>query len=397
MALNLLRISNSVKSLAPSGTVEIGDKVREMRRKGIDVIHFGVGDPDFDTPGHIREALEKAVKDGFTHYVESKGILDLREAISEKLLEENEVRANPDSEIIVTPGAKHAIFCTILTLTNPGDEVLIFDPSWVSYAPIIKMFGAIPVRISLKLENNFLIEKEEIEQKVSPKSKIILVNSPNNPTGRILKEKELKDIAEIAQKYRLFVISDEIYEKTIFDGNKNISLGSLTGMQDFTITVNGFSKAYAMTGWRLGYLAGPRNVVKEILKVHQHSSTCAPSFVQKAGVAALRGPQESVKEMAAEFEKRRDILLEEFSRIPDLRYAKPEGTFYVFPNISFTKRSSVEFARLLLEEAHVAVTPGVGFGGCFDSHIRIAFTTGKHEIREALKRMNQLIAKIVAK
>lgn len=377
-----------------SGTVEVTERVREMRRKGIDVIHFGSGDPDFDTPAHIREALEKAVQDGFTHYVESKGILELREAISEKLFKENGVKANPGNEIIVTPGGKHAVFCTILTLVNPGDEVLIFDPSWVSYEPMVKMVGAVPVKISLRQENDFLIEKGEVEQKISPKSKIILVNSPNNPTGRVFKEKELKAVAEVAQKYRLYVISDEVYEKIIFDGNKNISIGSFPGMQDLTITINGFSKAYAMTGWRLGYLAGPQNIVREILKVHQHSATCAPSFVQKAGVVALRGPQELVHKMAAEYQTRRDILLEGFSRIPGLTYTNPEGTFYIFPNISSTQYSSTEFARLLLEEAQVAVTPGVGFGKSFDSHVRIAYTMGEDKIREALKRMQQLMYKI---
>jgi len=391
----IINLSESVKSIAPSGTVEVSDKVRELKRKGFEVINFGGGDPDFDTPAHIREALEKAVKEGFTHYVESKGILELREAISEKLFKENGVSADPDNEIIVTPGAKHALFCTILTLVNPGDEVLIFNPSWVSYEPIVKMVRAIPIKISLKEENSFLIEKEIIEHKITSRSKIILINTPNNPTGRVYKERELQVIAEIAQKFNLFVISDEIYEKIIFDKNKNISIASLPGMKDLTITINGFSKAYAMTGWRLGYLAGPNKIVKEILKVHQHTATCAPSFVQKAGVAALKGPQDCVSKMSAEYEKRRNILLEGFSKIPGLSYIKPEGSFYIFANISLTKLSSIEFARLLLDQAQIAVTPGRSFGESFDSYIRISYTTKEEKIRDALNRMQIFISRIL--
>lgn len=394
MVIERIKISEQIKNIAPSGTVEVSDRVREFKRKGIEIINFGSGDPDFDTPEHIKEALKKAIKDGFTHYVESRGISELREAISEKLLKENNLHINPDKEIIVTPGGKHAIFCAILTLVNPGDEVIIFEPSWVSYDPIVKMAGAIPIKIPLQEKNGFLIEKEYLENKITPRSKIILINSPNNPTGRVFKEKEVNSIAEVAQKYNLFVISDEIYEKIIFDGNKNISIGSLPDMKDYTVTINGFSKAYAMTGWRLGYLAGAEKIVKEILKVHQHTATCAPSFVQKAGVAALKGPQDCVAKMCAEYERRRNILLEGLSKIPGLTYIKPEGSFYIFPNISITKLSSIEFANLLLDQARIAVTPGIGFGDFFDSYIRISYTTNEEKIREALQRMQKLISGI---
>jgi aspartate aminotransferase len=394
MAVHAANISNYVKSVALSGTVQVSDKVRELKRKGIEVIHFGSGDPDFDTPPHIREALERAVQDGFTHYVESKGILELREAISEKLSNENGLKVNPDSEIIVTPGGKHAIFCSIVTLVNPGDEVLIFDPSWVSYEPCVQIAGAVPVKISLNQENGFLVTQEQIEAQITSRSKAILVNSPTNPTGRVLTEKELKSVVDIAQKYNLFVISDEVYEKIIFDIKKHTSLASFPGMAERTITVNAFSKTYAMTGWRLGYLAGPKNIVREILKVHQHSMTCAPSFIQKAGVAALKGTQEPVLRMAAEFERRRNIILEGLAQIPELTYTKPEGAFYIFPNISSFKRSSIDFAYFLLEEGRVAVTPGVGFGQSFDTHVRISFTIKEDKIREALQCMKHACAKL---
>lgn len=394
MLIDQGKISDLVKNIAPSGTVEVSDRVRELKRRGIEVIHFGSGDPDFDTPEHIKEALKEAIKDGFTHYVESRGISELREAISEKLLKDNSIHTDPEKEIIVTPGGKHAIFCAILTLINPGDEVIILDPSWVSYEPIVKIAGAIPIKIPLREENGFLIEKEALESKITKRSKIILINSPNNPTGRVLKEREVIAIAEVVQKYSLFIISDEIYEKIIFDGNKNISIASLPDMKEFTITVNGFSKAYAMTGWRLGYLAGPDKIVKEILKVHQHSATCAPSFVQKAGVAALKGPQDCVRKMCLEYERRRNILIEGLSKILGLKYVKPQGSFYIFPNISFTKLSSTEFARLLIDHAQIAVTPGISFGESFDSYIRISFTAKEEKINEALHRMQKLMFQI---
>jgi aspartate aminotransferase len=394
MSFDPSRISQNVKSLALSGTVEVSDKVREMKRKGIDIIHFGSGDPDFDTPAHIREAAEKALRDGLTHYVESRGILELREAISEKLARENGITADPGSEIIVTPGGKHAVFCSILTLCNPGDEVIILDPSYVSYEPCVQIAGAHPVKVPLKEERHFRVTSEEIEKIITPRSKGIIVNSPNNPTGAVFEEKEIRAIASIAQKHDLFVISDEVYETLIFDGKRNLSIGSLPGMAERTITVNAFSKTYAMTGWRLGYFAGPKPIMSEAFKVYQHSMTCAPSFIQKAGVAALRGPQEPVRQMAAEFERRRNILAQEFAKIPGLTFVEPEGTFYIFPNISFTRLGSVDFAHFLLEAGRVAVTPGIGFGEAFDGYVRIAFTRKEDQIREALRRMKEALNKL---
>jgi len=359
-----------------------------MCARGIDVIHFGSGDPDFDTPAHIVEALEKAVRDGFTHYTESRGLGELRAAIAQKLLEENGIAADPGEGVIVTPGGKHALFCAITALVDTGDEVLILDPSWVSYSPSVRMIGGIPVHVPLRSADGFKIDEATLEQFVTPRSKLLLFNSPNNPTGRVHDRGELEAIASVARRHGLLVISDEVYEKLLFDDANTTSIASLPDMAHRTITVNSFSKSYAMTGWRLGYLAGPREIVREIAKVHQHSVTCSAAFTQKAAIMALQGPQECVTEMVTEFARRRDRVVAALRAVPGLDFHVPQGTFYVFLNVSRYGLSSAAFAQMLLERAHVAVTPGIGFGRAFDDHVRLALTQPQERLDAALMRIS---------
>jgi aspartate aminotransferase len=385
-------ISSRLAGVAASGTVETTEAVRQMRKRGIDVIHFGSGDPDFDTPVHIREALERAVRDGFTHYTESSGLVALREAIAQKLHVENLIDANPGDEIIVTPSGKHALFCATTALVDQGDEVLIFDPSWVSYGPSVEMVGGVPVHVPLSGSGGFRIDEASIERHITPRSKLIIFNSPNNPTGRVHDRGEIEAVASVARRHDLYVLADEVYEKLVFDGATTTSIASLPGMAERTITVNSFSKSYAMTGWRLGYLAGPRRLVAEISKVQQHSVTCAPSFTQQAAIAALRGPQDCVTQMVEEFRRRRDRVAQALSAIPRLRFHGPEGTFYLFLDISGYGRPSAAFARMLLDQAHVAVTPGKGFG--LDDHVRLALTQKQERLDEAVDRMARCLSSL---
>jgi len=382
-------ITKKMELIKPSATVAVSDKARDLMRKGKDIINLGGGEPDFDTPRHIIEAGIKAINEGKTHYVSSLGIPELRSLISKKLKNENGLSYDPD-EIIVSPGAKFSLYAAITALIDKGDEVIIFDPSWVSYEPIVQLAGGISVHISLKRENNFLISKETILEKITPNSRMILLNTPNNPTGRILTISELSAIAEVAKEKDLLVVSDEIYEKIIYDGNKHVSIGTLEDMIDRTIVINGFSKAYAMTGWRLGYVAAKGNLTKQILKVQQHAVTCAASFAQYAGIAALEGSQKIVNEMVSMYKTRRDIITEGLNSLPGVVCDSPEGAFYSFPNISGTGMSSMEFSDLLLTNAGVAVTPGVAFGQSGEGHIRLSFANSTELIERAIIKIQKL-------
>jgi len=380
--------------IKPSATMVISEKVRALKREGKDVIHFGIGDPNFNTPDHIKQAAMSALNQNFTHYTDGRGLLELRQAIAEKLLKENNIEADPATEIIVTPGAKHAIFCAILALIEVGDEVMYPIPGYVSYEPIIRIAGGTPVPVPLRKEEGFSLGEELLDDYYSPKTKLLLINSPHNPTGKVFSKQQMETIASWVKKKNIYVITDEIYEKIIFDKDKHHSIASLPGMKEHTVTVNGFSKSFAMTGWRLGYLAGPKYLVDNILKVHQHCATSVCTFVQKAGIAALTGPQEPIREMASEYEKKRNFIAKELSEIGGISFISPQGSFYVFPDISFSGLSSLEFAKRLLDEASVAVTPGIGFGDLYDDFVRLAFTRSMSEIREALKRMSTFLSKL---
>ncbi len=388
----MLRNLDAIKS---SGTMAISEKVRALKREGKKVIHFGQGDPDFNTPDHIKHAAIKALQENLTHYGDSRGILELREAIAEKLLRENKIEVDPATEIIVTPGGKHAVFCSILALIEPGDGVMFFDPAWVSYEPMVHITEGVPIRVPLhKEKDDFVFSESLLDELSDERTKLFILNSPHNPTGKVFSKKEIEIIASWALKKNAYILTDEVYEKIIFDPHQHWSIAALPGMKERTVTVNAFSKSFAMTGWRLGYLAGPKKVVNRVNKVHQHCATCTCTFIQKAGIAALKGPQEFISEMAREYEKRSNVVVEGLNKIRGIDLVRPQGTFYIFPDISATGLSSLKFGERLLDEVGVAVTPGIGFGESYDDFVRIACTNSMDEILEALKRMASFFAKI---
>ncbi|MEX2983084.1 pyridoxal phosphate-dependent aminotransferase [Streptomyces sp. C36] len=387
-------VATRFSGIEKSATYAVLELVHELRAKGVSVLDLGGGEPDFDSPEHVVAGAVDALHDGFTHYSPSRGLPELLTAISHKLREDSGVVADPATEIIVTPSAKHALFISLMTLLDPGDEIIIPTPSWVSYKSMAHLIGAVPVSAELSSENGFRITRELLERYVTDRSKAILVNSPNNPTGHTLTPEEAEDIASFARDHDLFVVSDEIYEKIRYNRAEHISVAALPGMAERTLTVNGFSKGYAMTGWRLGYVAGPAPVISEVLKVQQHSVGCAGSFVQRGGLAALTGDQGVIAEMADEYAARMALIVKGLNSLPGITCDIPGGGFYVFPDIRGTGfSSSAEFAEWLLTEAGVAVMPGTAFGPGGEGHIRLSFATSRDVIEEAVGRMARALAK----
>ncbi len=381
------RWAKKIDSLSESMTVAVSDRARELQQKGVKVVNLGGGDPDFDTPPHIVAAAVAAIDKGLTHYVASKGIPELRKAVAAKFQRENGVAYDPDTEVIVTASGKLALYIALAALLEPGDEVLYFDPAWVSYEPMIRMLDGIPVEVPLRPEENFALDGDVLKRRVSPRTKAMILNSPNNPTGRVLTPEELEVVARSAREHGYWVLSDEIYEHIIYDGRQHISLASLPGMRELTVTLNGMSKAYAMTGWRLGYLGAPAPLCEQILKVQQHVVTCAPSFVQAAGVAALQGPQRCVADMTAEYDRRRRFMTDALNAIPGVQCPLPEGAFYLFPKVDYKGLDSGALAEWMIEKAHVAVTPGSAFGRTGARNIRLTFATSMANLQLAAEQM----------
>lgn len=366
-------------------------KGRELKAAGYDVINLAGGEPDFDTPKHIQEAAFEAIRKGDTHYPTSHGTPALLDAIVAKLARENKVHGVQHNQIMVTPGAKWALFAAVAAVVDPGDEILVLDPSWVSYTPIVQLNRAVPVRIALRYEDNFTVTEEALRRAITPRSKLLMVNSPNNPTGRVLTRTEIEAICKVAIEHDLYVISDEIYEHILYEGAVHYSLAAEPGMAERTIIINGFSKAYAMTGWRLGWMAGPANVIKQARVLQTHSAQSAASFTMAAGVAALNGPQENVQMMTAAYAKRRKLVLDAFEEIPGLECRPIEGAFYLFPKFTHTNKSSIEISNILLEQVHIAATPGAAFGEAGEGHIRFSIA----ERTDLLEKMVERLAKVV--
>jgi aspartate aminotransferase len=383
--------ASRVRDLAPSPTLAVSDRARQLKAQGIDVIDLGGGDPDFITPEHIRAAATEAMNGGDTHYVASAGIPSLRKAIADKLRADNGIEVDPNGGVIVAPGGKQALFEAALAFVEPGVDVMIPEPAWVSYGSMVELAGGTAVPVSLNPDDNWRLTLEALSEAWTPETRVLLINSPNNPTGRVFDEAELAAIATFAQEQDLLVFSDEMYEKILYDGQRHTSIATLPGMAERTLVFNGLSKAYAMTGWRLGYVAGPQPFMQQIEKVHSHSVTCATSFVQKAGVVALNGPQEFISQMVAAWDRRRRNLAERLNAVNGVSCPLVEGAFYAFADIRGTGMTSTQAADLFLQEAHVAVTPGVAFGAAGEGHIRLSFATSDDLLEDAADRIGRVL------
>jgi len=382
-------LANRIKSVSGSATLDITARAKEMKKKGIDVISLAAGEPDFPTPEHIKKALYKAVEENFTYYTSSAGIPELREALAKKLNRENKIPCNA-SEVVVTPGAKQAIFNAVLSVVERGEEVIIPEPCWVSYAPIVKMAEGKPVFIETKAEDGFRIDTDLLKKKATSKTKLLIINSPSNPTGAVLTRKNLEEIADVAIDKNFFVLSDEIYEKIIYE-NEHVSMASLNGMKERVITINGLSKAYSMTGWRVGYACANREIISAMTNMQSHSASNATSFVQKAAVAAVTGSQDCVRDMVSEFKKRRDALVKLLNEIENVACTKPEGAFYAFPDFSHHEKDSVKLANHLLENAKVATIPGAAFGKSCAGNIRLSYAASMKNIEEGVSRIRKAL------
>jgi aspartate aminotransferase len=383
--------TSRVRDLSPSPTLAVSDRARQLKAQGIDVIDLGGGDPDFITPEHIRAAAIEAMNAGETHYVASAGIPALRKAIADKLRADNGIEVDPNGGVIVTPGGKQALFEAALAFVETGVDVMIPEPAWVSYGPMVELAGGTVVPVPLDPDDSWRLTSEALVEAWTPATRILLTNSPNNPTGRVFDDAELAAIAAFAQERDLLVFSDEMYEKILYDGQKHTSIATLPGMAERTLVFNGLSKAYAMTGWRLGYVAGPGSFLQQIEKVHSHSVTCATSFVQRAGVVALNGPQEFISQMVSAWDRRRRNLAERLSAINGISCPLVEGAFYAFADIRGTGMSSTQAAELFLQEAHVAMTPGVAFGAAGEGHVRLSFATSDELLAAAADRIGEVL------
>jgi aminotransferase len=363
----------------------------DLAQKFENAINLSVGEPDFPTPSHVIEASFRAVKAGYTHYTPNAGLMEFREAAAEKLKKENEIEVDPAGEIIATTGAMGALSIAVLTIINPGDEVLIPNPGFVSYAAQVALAEGKPIYYPTLIEGRFDIDLEKLENLISQKTKAILINSPSNPTGMVLGDKVLKRVAEIALENDLLVISDEAYEAIVYDGAKHVSIASLSEMKDRTISIFTLSKTHAMTGWRIGFATANEEIIKHMTKLQEHLCAHPSSISQMAAVAALRGPKDHIKMMVKEYTERRELVVKELNSIPGIKCPKPQGAFYVFPNIDAFKKSSQDFAMEILEKAKVIVVPGLAFGSKGEGHIRISYAVSKNKIKEAMLRIKGVI------
>jgi aspartate aminotransferase len=394
-------LSERAKKIKPSPTLSIDAKAKAMKAAGVDIVSFGVGEPDFDTPENIKEAAIQALKEGFTKYTPVGGIDPLKDAIIEKFKRDNNLNYTRE-EIIVSCGAKHSLYNIDQALLNPGDEVLIPSPYWVSYPDQVVLNDAIPVFVKTYESDSFMVRPEAIESSITKKTKALILNSPSNPTGLTYDKKTLEKIAEVVIRYGIFVISDEIYEKLTYDGFKHVSIASLDNeIKAKTILVNGLSKSYAMTGWRIGYAAGPKELITAMTNIQSQSTSNPTSIAQKAAVEALRGPQDFITMMLAEFDRRRRFLIGELNAIPGMSCLTPTGAFYAFPNTSKlydkstgerTISSSSDLALYLLEEAKVALVHGEAFGD--DDYIRLSYATSIGDIKKGIDRIRDAVGRL---
>ena len=380
-----MKTAERMGRLGTESAFEVLARAKALERQGKQIVHLEIGEPDFDTPAHIKEAAKRALDGGATHYGPSAGLPELREAIAKHVSETRGVPVAPD-QVVVTPGAKPIMFFTIMALVGQGDEVVYPNPGFPIYESVINFVGGTPVPIPLRESSEFGFDLELFEKSVGSRTKLIIINSPENPTGGVLDRSQIERIAAIARKHEVPVLSDEIYRQFLYEG-EFVSILQVPGLHRQTILLDGFSKSYAMTGWRLGYGVFPPELVEHITRLMVNSASCTASFVQLAGIAALQGEQAEVGRMVAEFKRRRDILVDGLNKLPGVRCPRPRGAFYVFPNIGGTRRSSAEVAERLLNEAGVAALSGAAFGAHGEGYLRFSYANSEDNLRAALERM----------
>jgi len=394
-------VSERAARIQPSPTLTMTARANAMKAEGIDVISFGAGEPDFDTPQNVKDAAIRALESGFTKYTATPGMIELRKAICEKLEKDNGLIYTP-AQIVVGDGAKFSLFSAVLALCNPGDEVIIPVPYWVTYTEQVGMAEGVPVFIETDESTGFKITAQMLKAAVTPKTKLLILNSPNNPTGAVYSSAELEAIAQVAVEEDFYVISDEIYEKIVYDGNRHVSIASFgEEIKKRTVVVNGLSKSHSMTGWRLGYAAGETEIISAMSRIQDHSTSNAVSFVQKGAVEALCGPQDFVEMMRHEFDERRKVMVAGLNAIPGIVCPDPGGAFYVFPNVSGlygqsfkgkTIDGSKAFAEFLLDEVKVSLVPGSGFGA--DRNVRLSYATSMANIKKGLERIADAVSRL---
>ena len=396
-----MNLSKKANSISPSITLEITGKANELKAQGVNVMSFAAGEPDFNTPKNIIEAAITAMDDGYTKYTKTSGRVELRKAICKKLHQENNLNYS-EEQIVVSTGAKQCLANTFLAILNKGDEVILQNPCWVSYTELIKLADGVPVIVNCDENDGYKLSAKNIEKAVTSKTKAILLNSPHNPTGIVYNKNELEEIAQIAKKYNLIIISDEIYEKLIYDGEEHVSIASLSeDAYERTIVINGLSKTYAMTGWRVGYTASSAKLAKIMSSVQSHMTSNVCSISQYAALEALTGPQDSINMMKNAFEERRNFMMKKLEEIDEVSFIKPQGAFYIMVNITYfigksingvKINNSIEFAKMLLEEEKAAVIPGAAFG--LENFIRLSYATSMEVIEEGLDRIKSFLGKL---
>ncbi len=387
-----MRFAERMKNLGTETAFEVLAKAKALEAKGKEVIHLEIGEPDFDTPKNIKEAAIKALNEGYTHYTPSAGLMEAREAVAKYVSQTRGIEVNPE-EVVITPGGKPVMFFAILALIDPGDEIIYPNPAYPIYESVVNFVGGKPVPIHLKEENDFRLDTDELKAAVTPRTKMVIINSPHNPTGGILTKEDLEAIADLAQVHNLWILSDEMYSRIIYSGN-HLSIASLPGMKERTILLDGFSKTYAMTGWRLGYGVMEESLAVQIARLMTNCNSCTAAFTQVAGIEGLIGPQDEVERMVAEFRKRRDVVVEGLNSIPRISCRLPQGAFYAFPNITAIGWDCKKLADSLLKEAGVAVLPGTSFGTYGDGYIRLSYANSVDNIKKGLERIKNFISEI---
>ncbi len=389
-----MQVAERMAAIPFSGIRQVFEEVMRREKGGERIINLNIGRPDFDTPRHIKEAAKQALDEGKVHYASNYGISELRQALAHEMAREQRLSYDPATEIVITVGANEGILLAMMGLLNPGDEVLIPDPVWLHYFYCAQMAGAVPVSVPLREDQAFVPQVDDFRALITPRTKMLLVNSPHNPTGAVASAEALAALAQLAQEHDLFVLSDEIYAAMVYDAQRHVSIGSFQDMKARTVIVNGFSKKYSMTGWRLGWVAADEALMSAMIRIHQYTTVCATTFAQWGAYAAVTGPQDEVNSMIAEFDRRRLLVYNALRTMPGIRVSKPQGAFYIFPNIASTGKTAEELTQYLLDTAKIALVPGTVFGKYGAGYLRISYAnsydnlaTAMHDMRRALEKL----------